>query len=274
MKTFLKVLRVIAGLVLIVLAVFYMKEKLSDSVRGSELADLASETPEPVIVTVYVTPTPEPTPTPTPEPTLDPDSPEARALALGLPAPPEIDVSSWEFLLANGDNSIAEYAPPEIVTLEGQQFDSRIITALTEFAEHTRSMGLKVYLSSGYRDYATQAANFTRVCQNNGITDGKDSNGHYISMPAGCSEHQTGLCCDITDVYYELKNSSIEQTETYKYMSAHCHEFGFIVRFPSGKEDITGVMYEPWHYRYVGIEPATYMMENGLCLEEFLALYK
>lgn len=92
-------------------------------------------------------------------------------------------------------------------------------------------------------------------------------------MPAGCSEHQTGLVCDITDVYYPLKNSSIENTETFKYMSAHCQDFGFILRFPSDKEDVTGVMYEPWHYRYVGIDAAKYIMENGLCLEEFLALY-
>ena len=54
---------------------------------------------------------------------------------------------------------------------------------------------------------------------------------------------------------------------------AHCAEYGFIHRFPSGKEDVTGVMYEPWHFRYVGPEAAAYMMENSLCLEEFLALY-
>ena len=57
-------------------------------------------------------------------------------------------------------------------------------------------------------------------------------------------------------------------------MSQHCQEYGFIVRFPDGKSDITGIMYEPWHFRYVGIEAATYIMENGLCLEELLDLYQ
>ena len=57
-------------------------------------------------------------------------------------------------------------------------------------------------------------------------------------------------------------------------MSQHCQEYGFIVRFPDGKSDITGIMYEPWHFRYVGVEAATYIMENGLCLEEFLDLYQ
>jgi D-alanyl-D-alanine carboxypeptidase len=56
-------------------------------------------------------------------------------------------------------------------------------------------------------------------------------------------------------------------------MQAHCAEYGFIVRYPKDKQDITGVMYEPWHFRYVGEEAATYMVEHGLCLEEFLALY-
>ena len=59
----------------------------------------------------------------------------------------------------------------------------------------------------------------------------------------------------------------------YQYMSQHCQDFGFIVRYPEGREDVTGVMYEPWHFRYVGVEAATYIMANDLCLEEFLALY-
>ena len=70
------------------------------------------------------------------------------------------------------------------------------------------------------------------------------------------------------------KGESLEDTELYQWMSAHCQEYGFIVRFPKGKEDVTGIIYEPWHFRYVGIEAATYIMENDLTLEEFLELYK
>ncbi len=218
--------------------------------------------------------TPEPTPTPTPEPTVNPDSPEGRALALGLPKPPEIDATSWEFILANGENSIAEYAPPSTVTLEGQIIDERIEEPLKAMAADTRAQGLSVYLSSGYRSYNEQAQNFIRVCNNNGVSDGKNSEGFYITMPAGCSEHQTGLCCDITDMYYPTKNSSLENTAMFQYMSRHCQEFGFIVRFPKGLEQTTGVMYEPFHFRYVGVEAATYIMENGICLETFLSLYR
>lgn len=134
---------------------------------------------------------------------------------------------------------IAEYAPPELVTLEGQLVDSRIADALAAMAADTRAQGLSVYLSSGYRSYADQAANFLRVCRNNGVSDGKDSQGYYITMPAGHSEHQTGLCCDITDIYYPTKNRSIENTAMFQYMNAHCQEFGFILRFPDGMEPIT-----------------------------------
>ena len=220
---------------------------------------------------------PEVTPEPTPEPTVDPNSPEGRALALGLPKPPEIDINSWEYILVNGENLLdANYQPPEIVNVSSSQcpVDSRIAQALMDMAADTEAQGLSVYLSSGYRSYNEQAANFVRVCQNNGVSDGKDAQGYYITMPAGGSEHQTGLCCDITDRYYEIKNASLENTEMFKYMSANCEKFGFILRFPKDKGEITSVMYEPFHFRYVGVEAATYIKENNLCLEEFVALYK
>ena len=66
----------------------------------------------------------------------------------------------------------------------------------------------------------------------------------------------------------------MESTDTYQWMSAHCQEYGFIVRYPKDKEDITGIIYEPWHYRYVGAEAAAFIMEHNLCLEEFVALYE
>ena len=70
-----------------------------------------------------------------------------------------------------------------------------------------------------------------------------------------------------------MKDSSLENTATYQWMKEHCQEFGFIVRYPNDKQDITKIIYEPWHFRYVGVEAATYIMEKGLCLEEFLELY-
>ena len=250
----------------------------------------AAVTPEPAATPAPTAePTPSPEPTATPEPTPDPDSPAGRAEALGLPAPPDIDIDRWESVLVNGENSIGQYVPEQLAYLDmtadakdiqtaynGYRcpVDARIAQPLLDFALGCKAAGLPVFLSSGYRSYTEQAANFQRVCQNNGVTDGKDANGHYITMPAGCSEHQTALCCDITDVYRAIKNKDIENTATFKWLKEHCTEYGFIHRFPEGKESITGVMYEPFHFRYVGLEAARYIADNDLCLEEFVSLYR
>ena len=222
------------------------------------------------------------------EPLAAPEAPEQPAAPVETPEPtPEplsFDLSSWEYMLVNGDHSIDQYAPAELVYLDQAvealdiqtsynpnrvAVDARIAQPLLDMAKACKDAGLPVWLSSGYRSYSEQAANFQRICQNNGITDGKDAKGHYITMPAGCSEHQSGLCCDITDKYREIKNDEIFKTDTYAWLRDHCAEYGFILRFPTGKEDITGVMNEGWHFRYVGLEAAKYMTENDLTLEEF-----
>lgn len=268
MKVFLRILRTILGLAILAGFAFLF-------IKAYEVAPKSSDFGKTAVVAETPAPTPEPTPEPevTPEPTAEPEpevTPEPVVEENPLPA---VDLESWEMVLVNGENSIGEYEP-ELATYRQQKFDPRIIESLTAFVEAAEKEGLSVYLSSAYRSYSEQAANFRRICANNGVSDGKDKDGHYITMPAGCSEHQTGLCCDITDRYYETKNrQTCENTALYIWMSEHCQEYGFIVRFPDGKEDITGVMFEPWHFRYVGVEAATYIMENGLCFEEFVALY-
>ncbi len=220
----------------------------------------------------------------TPEPAM-PAVPEAPAeLPEPTPEPLRFDMSDWKYMLVNGDHSIDQYEPENLVYLNMTAdetdlqtsynpnriaVDARIAQPLLDMALGCKAAGLPVFLSSGYRSYSEQAANFTRICQNNGITDGKDANGHYITMPAGCSEHQTGLCCDITDRYREIKNDEIFQTETFRWLRDHCADYGFILRFPTGKEDITGVMNEGWHFRYVGLDAARYIMDHDLTLEEF-----
>ena len=204
------------------------------------------------------TPTAAAEPTPTPEPTPEPTPAHEW---------PDVDINSWEFLLANPDHNIGEYVPT-LATLEGQQLDERIIKPMKEFVAAARAEGLSVFLSSGYRDYATQNYLYQRKVGQYGAEVAKT----IVAIP-GTSEHQTGLACDITDHYYEFKDSSLENTALYQWMSQHCQEYGFIVRFPKDKEDITGIIYEPWHFRYVGVEAATYIMEHDLCLEEFLELY-
>lgn len=203
------------------------------------------------------TETPAPTSAPAPTPTPGPYSDK-----------PDIDITSWEYLLANSDNPIGNYAP-KLGTIEGQQLDARVIDAMKSFAAAARAQGLSVYLSSGYRSYDEQNYLYKRKVAQYG-----EAEAAKIVAPPGTSEHQTGLACDITDKYYQSKDSSLENTALYQWMSQHCQEYGFIVRYPKDKEDVTGIIYEPWHFRYVGVEAATYIMSKGLCLEEFVALYK
>ena len=224
----------------------------------------------------------------TPEPTPRPE--EVKASALGLPSPPEIDVTEFRYVLVNGDHPLdpITYEPENLVYLNMTGDDTEIRTAydgnrqvvdemiaqpLIDMLQACKSAGLPVYLSSGYRSYDSQRQNFERVCANNGISDGKNAEGNYITMPAGHSEHQSGLCIDITDRYYEVKNDDIVNSETVQWLAANCADYGFILRFPADKRDITHVMSESWHFRYVGEEAAKYITENNLCLEEFLALY-
>ena len=204
-------------------------------------------------------PVPAPTATPAPSPTPSP-GPYADK--------PDIDVTSWEYKLANAANPIGDYAP-ELGGIEGQQLDKRVVDAMTRFVAAARAEGLSVYLSSGYRSYDEQNVLYQRKVAQYG-----EKQAAKIVAPPGTSEHQTGLCCDITDKYYETKDSSLEKTALYQWMSQHCQEYGFIVRYPADKEDVTGIIFEPWHFRYVGVEAATYIMDKGLCLEEFLDLYK
>lgn len=246
-------IRVILGIVLLACllgCLGYIISKNAEAQKAAVVQAAATSTPT---STPVVTSAPTPTVTPTPGPYDD---------------KPDVDIASWEFRLANAGNSIGDYTP-ELGKIEGQQLDKRIVDAMSDFIAAARTQGLSVYLSSGYRSYDEQNYLYQRKVAQYGETQAAK-----IVAPPGTSEHQTGLACDITDKYYAMKDSSLENTALYQWMSQHCQEYGFIVRYPKDKEDVTGIIYEPWHFRYVGVDAATYIMKKGLCLEEFLDLYK
>ena len=89
-----------------------------------------------------------------------------------------------------------------------------------------------------------------------------------VTVP-GASEHQVGLALDITCDYYDSLNEGFGDTEAGKWLAENSYKFGFILRYPAGKESITGIEYEPWHFRYVGEEAATVIAQSGITLEEF-----
>ncbi len=136
-----------------------------------------------------------------------------------------------------------------------------------ETKQFSDSAGLKLLLVSGYRSYSSQYTIYNNYLErNNGVDDG-------ISAPPGASEHQSGLACDVLSVGYnnthKYMNESFYETPEAQWMEANAPAFGFIIRYPRGKDDITQVPYEPWHLRYVGREIAVYIQNSGLTFEEF-----
>ena len=138
--------------------------------------------------------------------------------------------------------------------------------ALVEMSDAARADGYNLYLKSAYRSWQTQNTMYkNRLKKNHGKDDG------WVSK-AGASDHQTGLGCDVIPkswIRAEGMNSKMAKEPECVWMAEHCAEYGFIIRYPEDKEAETEIHYEPWHIRYVGIPAAKYIMENGLCLEEF-----
>lgn len=122
--------------------------------------------------------------------------------------------------------------------------------------------GLSLWVKSGVRTYADQKWQYNVYAER----DGKELADTYSARP-GHSEHQTGLAFDLNSLY-----KSFADTPEGKWLAANCHRYGFIIRYPAGKEHLTGYMYEPWHVRYVGTEHAAALYESGLCLEEYLGI--
>ncbi len=134
--------------------------------------------------------------------------------------------------------------------------------ALQQMFADAAAQGLNLFVRSGFRSYNTQKSLYDSYVRR----DGKAAADRY-SARAGHSEHQTGLAFDINKA-----NSSFEGTPEAAWLAANCHRYGFIIRYPKGKEHITGYIYEPWHVRYLGVDTATAVYNSGLTLEEYLGI--
>ena len=176
--------------------------------------------------------------------------------------------------LANRENLLDEdYVPQDLVNVKIRHVvDDPVRKAAYEALEKmfaaAEEAGYKLYVKSGYRSYQTQhTMYFNRLEKNNGKDDG------WVSYP-GASDHQTGLGVDVLNYEWTKKdgmNEKFAYEAEAKWMAEHCWEYGFIIRYMEDKEDITGINYEPWHLRYVGVEVARYIQEKHYCLEEFTA---
>ncbi len=172
-----------------------------------------------------------------------------------------------KILLVNSENKLpADYVPEGLVNLYEQRHSFRLASSDIYLTRETYEAMERMFaaaeadnvngfiITSGYRTYERQKAIY------------EQSEPGYAQEP-GASEHQTGLAFDVTA---ENSANGFESTEQYAWLWKHAHEYGFIQRYPANKADVTGISYEPWHFRYVGVEAATQIYDKGITLEEFL----
>ena len=183
---------------------------------------------------------------------------------------------NWAIALVNEEHPLdTSYVPAEMTEIESERsVDSRIADDLKQMLSDAKDAGLSMYVASAYRSYEKQREVFNNTIQD-WISQGYSPLNAYdetkksVAVP-GTSEHATGLAVDIISSEYEALDDRQGDTEEQKWLMEHCWEYGFILRYPSDKSDVTNIVYEPWHYRYVGKEAAKEITEQNITLEEYV----
>ena len=188
---------------------------------------------------------------------------------------------AWNMILVNRNYPLPDDFSNELTQPSWSTYrvDARIIDAMEALYDAAKEAGHNLVLVSGYRGVERQTVlyeNSVAEYQAQGMsrTEAEEEAAKLI-LPPGTSEHHTGLAADIVcDVWFDRYAGYLDESyadyASAQWLAAHCAEYGFILRYPEDKTDITGVDYEPWHFRYVGVEAATEIMEQGICLEEYL----
>ena len=181
----------------------------------------------------------------------------------------------WYLTLVNYDHPMEEGYVPELTEIErDHNVDARIADALKEMLSAAEEEGLNIIVCSAYRSVLRQEQVFNssmeeRRRQGMTLLEAYKETAKSVATP-GASEHGLGLAVDLMSSECDELDERQAQTREAQWLADHCHEYGFILRYPPEKIDITGIIYEPWHYRYVGKEDAKQIMEQNLTLEEYL----
>lgn len=185
------------------------------------------------------------------------------------------NTEAWNLVLVNKAHPIKENNPIQLVQLKnGQAIDERAYPELQAMMDDARAAGLSPYICSSYRTNEKQTTLYNNQVnkyrkQGYSEADAAAEAGKWVAVP-GTSEHQIGLAVDIVAKSYQVLDKKQESTAEQRWLMENCYKYGFILRYPSEKSEITGIGYEPWHYRYVGKDAAEAIMKEGKCLEEYL----
>jgi len=185
------------------------------------------------------------------------------------------DKDAWNLILVNKTHPVPDdYEVPLIAFSGSMKCDERVLEPLTEMIRAAEKENVNLIVTSPYRDYTLQTTLFNRkinTYMNRGYSylEAYKLTCSNVTVP-GASEHQIGMAFDFVTTNHRTLDNEFFDTPAGKWLYKRGKEYGFILRYPKDKTDITGIMYEPWHYRYVGVEAATYIMDNDLTLEEFI----
>lgn len=193
---------------------------------------------------------------------------------------PDLDIKSptSQYVLVNKTYALnpEDYKPGDLVvpdvavsssdSTDEQSVRELIRPSVEKMLKDAKSNNLDLVMNSGFRSFKSQGFYFNNYVKQSGLEAAKK-----FSAEPGHSEHQTGLAFDLS---YANKNCYLDicfgQTDAGKWLAEHAHEYGFILRYPDGKTDITGYQYEPWHFRYVGKDIAKEVFEKNITYEEYL----
>ncbi len=176
-----------------------------------------------------------------------------------------VAASDWNLILVNHSHLLPlDYTLPGLAeVVSGQEVDQRIVDTTKKMLADAKADGVTIQICSAYRSVPQQERLYSR--------EPAQEPGAPTSVQAPrASEHHTGLAIDVNCPEFPQLEEGFENTAAFRWLDEHAHEYGFILRFLKGKESLTGVVYEPWHYRYVGVEHAKIIKERKICLEEYL----
>lgn len=235
-------------------------EKATEEIKLSVENEITSTTAEKIVATVETTLKPENT-----ETTLSSKSENGRKII-------NPSQEKWNLVVVNSSREMPEGYVPKLDEIydTGVYMDYRVTPHYEEMYSAAKKDGITLTPYSGYRSYDRQKRNYNNLTDkymsqyNLSKTDAA-AKAATVILPPGTSEHNLGLAMDVCNTYDSFANQ-----KEYKWLTEHAHEYGFILRYEAEKQSITGIVPEPWHWRYVGVEYAEKIKNSGLCLEEYL----
>ena len=228
------------------------------------LRDSGEKEPEVPDMPPVEEPTPEPEPAPNP-----PEEPEQTIFSQG-----EVTDGVWNLILVNPWNPMPENYSVELEEISGGGVDKRCYPQLQKMMDDCRAQGYSPDICSSFRTWDLQQRLFNNQIQEF-VDQGHDEEearalaAREVAVP-GTSEHQLGLAVDIIDTSNWNLDESQENVPAQQWLMANSWRYGFILRYPVGSTSVTGIIYEPWHYRYVGCQAAKEIYQRGITLEEYL----